>query len=71
MSAYYAANAGRQTGVFATWSECQQQVQNYAGARFKKFDSKDAAENFVKNPTLATVHCSVDVVLVLVVAGND
>lgn len=46
--AYYAVACGRKTGVFRTWAETKAQVDGFAGARFKKFDSQSDAENFVK-----------------------
>lgn len=43
---YYAVAKGRSTGVFNDWSSCKQNVDGYSGARFKKFDTKAAAEAF-------------------------
>ena len=37
---YYAVYQGRQTGIFTTWGECQQQIQGYSGAKFKKFKTR-------------------------------
>lgn len=35
----YAVRRGRQTGLFNTWAECEQQVAGFPGARFKGFTS--------------------------------
>ncbi len=43
---YYAVYQGRQTGIFTTWGECQQQIQGYSGAKFKKFKTRKEAEHF-------------------------
>ena len=43
---FYAVHVGRQTGVFNTWAEAEQQVKGFAGAQFKKFDSVGDAEFF-------------------------
>lgn len=44
---YYAVACGRQTGIFMTWAECNEQVKGYKGASFKKFDTHQDAENFI------------------------
>lgn len=39
----YAVRRGRQTGLFASWAECQKQVTGFPGARFKSFtDAQEA-----------------------------
>ena len=48
MTHFYAVAKGRKTGIFHTWPECQEQVVKFKGARYKKFDSKEAAEEFIK-----------------------
>ncbi|WP_266367357.1 ribonuclease H family protein [Tellurirhabdus rosea] len=40
---YYTVWKGHQPGVYDSWAECQQQIQGYAGALYKSFDSKAAA----------------------------
>uniref|UniRef100_A0A182WQW2 Ribonuclease H1 n=1 Tax=Anopheles minimus TaxID=112268 RepID=A0A182WQW2_9DIPT len=44
---FYAVAKGRQVGIFATWPECQAQVQGFTGARFKKFSTQSEAQQFV------------------------
>lgn len=46
-AAVYAVARGRQCGVFYSWTECQESVRGYAGARFKKFASLAAAQQFL------------------------
>jgi ribonuclease HI len=41
---YYVVWKGRKTGVFPTWEECNKQVQGFAGAHYKSFASRLAAE---------------------------
>ena len=43
---YYAVRAGRKTGVFMTWAECQKQVTGFSGAEFKSFGTREEAEAF-------------------------
>ena len=45
---YYAVKAGRKTGIFTTWDECQKQVIGYAGAIYKSFASLKEAEDFLQ-----------------------
>lgn len=45
---YYAVQKGRQQGIYRTWAECEAATKGFAGAVFKKFDSQDAAQAFVK-----------------------
>uniref|UniRef100_A0A8C9ESQ9 ribonuclease H n=1 Tax=Pavo cristatus TaxID=9049 RepID=A0A8C9ESQ9_PAVCR len=44
---FYAVRKGRQTGVFRTWAECQQQVNRFPSASFKKFATEKEAWAFV------------------------
>eukprot|EP00794_Sanderia_malayensis_P004797 gene4797-5424_t len=44
---FYAVRTGRQTGIFKSWSECEEQVKGFKGARFKKFKTRDEALSFV------------------------
>lgn len=40
---FYAVKAGRKTGIFETWAECQAQTTGYKGASFKSFPTMDEA----------------------------
>jgi len=44
---YYAVANGRAIGVFETWAECNQSVKGYKNAAYKKFDTKQEAEEFI------------------------
>ena len=41
---YYVVWEGRKTGVFSSWEACAAQVQGVAGAQYKSFTSRAAAE---------------------------
>lgn len=41
---YYVVWHGRKTGIFNTWAECERQVINFSGARYKSFSTKLEAE---------------------------
>ena len=45
---YYAVAKGRTTGVFTLWNEAKAQVVEFKGARFKKFNTRLEADEFVK-----------------------
>lgn len=41
---FYVVWQGLTPGVYASWAECQQQIKNFQGARYKSFPSKDIAD---------------------------
>ncbi|MGG4141827.1 ribonuclease H family protein [Paenibacillus algorifonticola] len=43
-SKYYVVWVGKQAGVFATWKECQEQVNGVQDAKYKSFESKALAD---------------------------
>ncbi|XP_037247294.1 ribonuclease H1 isoform X2 [Falco rusticolus] len=47
-SMFYAVRKGRQTGVYRTWAECQEQVNKFPSASFKKFATEKDAWAFVR-----------------------
>lgn len=50
---YYAVAKGRTIGVFITWKEASKSIFKFHGAVYKKFDTKEDAEIFIKENTLA------------------
>lgn len=44
---YYAVAKGRNPGIYSTWDECKQQVHQFSGPKYKKFNTKQEAEDFV------------------------
>ncbi|MDN3557003.1 ribonuclease H family protein [Halomonas maura] len=48
---FYVVWVGRQTGIFTTWAECDQQVKGFPKARYKSFPTREDAEAaFAKGP---------------------
>lgn len=48
---YYVVWGGYETGVFDTWSECQNMIQGYPNASYKSFPDRDSAiEAFYGGP---------------------
>ncbi|MGN7785783.1 ribonuclease H1 domain-containing protein [Niabella sp. 22666] len=41
---YYTVWAGRRTGVFSSWKQCQCQILDFKGARFKSFQTLPEAK---------------------------
>ena len=45
-STFYAVPVGRIIGIFETWDKAKQSVNGFSGAKFKKFDNLEDAQNF-------------------------
>ena len=41
---YYVVWKGRQSGIYTDWNSCKQQVDKFAGARYKSFPTREEAE---------------------------
>lgn len=46
---YYAVARGRTVGIYNSWAECEAQVKGFSGARYKKFDSPQTAQDFISH----------------------
>ena len=44
---FYAVAKGHKRGIYATWEECEAQINNFKGAKHQKFKSRAEAEIFV------------------------
>jgi ribonuclease HI len=45
---FYAVANGRTIGVFTTWASCNESVKGYKNALYKKFNTKEEAEQFIQ-----------------------
>ena len=45
---FYSVYSGRTPGIYTTWSQCQEQVSKYPGAKFKKFSNQEEAKYFLE-----------------------
>lgn len=45
---YYAVSNGRNIGIFLNWNDCNNSVKGYKNALYKKFDTKEEADNFIQ-----------------------
>ena len=50
---FYAVRAGRKTGIFETWNECQAQIIGFKGAAFKGFMTLEEAKTYLQGDTAA------------------
>jgi ribonuclease HI len=46
---FYGVAVGHKPGVYETWTAASEQIKNVKGPRYKKFDTREEAEEFVKN----------------------
>ena len=44
---YYAVSNGKSIGIFTNWNDCKESVNCYPNALYKKFDTKQEAEDFI------------------------
>lgn len=44
---WYAVSKGRAPGIYTTWDEAQEQVNNFSGAVYKSFDSEEKAQEYL------------------------
>ncbi|KZT40281.1 RnaseH-domain-containing protein [Sistotremastrum suecicum HHB10207 ss-3] len=53
---FYAVKAGRTPGIYNTWDDCEAEIRHFANAKFKKFDTLAAANEFlgISNPSTTT-----------------
>jgi len=45
---FYAVANGITIGIFLNWNDCNNSVKGYKNALYKKFDTKEEADNFIK-----------------------
>jgi ribonuclease HI len=45
---FYAVANGKNIGIFSNWNDCNNSVKGYTNAKYKKFDTKEEAENFIQ-----------------------
>ncbi|CAG0922674.1 unnamed protein product [Notodromas monacha] len=47
---YYAVSEGVRPGIYNAWGECEQQVSRFPGAHFRKFSTREEAEDYMSDP---------------------
>lgn len=56
---YYAVAKGENIGIYHTWKECQEQINGFKGAKFKKFTNENDAKCFIEEHK--NIHVEVDI----------
>lgn len=51
MGKFYAVKAGRETGIYTNWSDCEKQINGFSGAIYKSFGTRHEAEIFLEKDT--------------------
>lgn len=44
---FYAVKRGRIPGIYTSWKECEEQIKGFSDAKFKKFRTKELAEEYI------------------------
>ena len=55
---YYVVWKGVNPGVYTSWTDCQLQIKNYAGALYKSFETREEAEAALASPAHHYLHPS-------------
>lgn len=58
---FYAVARGHNAGVYLSWDDCKDQVSGYSNARYKKFDTRQEAMNFVNGGSGSASNRSISV----------
>jgi ribonuclease HI len=62
----YAIRKGRNTGIYTTWAECEEQVKGFPGAEYKSFSSIEEASKYLKNEDTITEPDPIDENIIVV-----
>ena len=58
--AYYAVRKGKVPGIYETWDECKKNIMKFPGAEYKKFTTKEEAEEFLNSEKIELDEVSLD-----------
>jgi ribonuclease HI len=61
MTNFYAVKSGIKPGIYLTWTECENNIKGFSKAKYKKFDSKIQAQNYINGNIVCikqTIHNS-------------
>ena len=51
---FYAVKKGIQEGIYETWEQCRAQIDNFSGAQYKKFKTRDEAQQYMDTKEIIT-----------------
>ena len=46
---FHAVARGHKTGIFLTWDECQKNTKGFSKPLFRKFNSREEAQDFMSS----------------------
>jgi len=49
---FYAVARGHKTGIFLTWDECQKNTKGFSKPLFRKFNSREEAQDFMSSSSV-------------------
>lgn len=53
---FYVVWQGRETGIFTSWEECKPQIEDYKGAQYKSFKTREEAEQAFAHSFYAAIN---------------
>lgn len=53
---FYVVWQGRETGIFTSWEECKPQIEDYQGAQYKSFKTREEAEQAFAHSYYAAIN---------------
>lgn len=53
---FYVVWQGRETGIFTSWEECKPQIEDYKGAQYKSFKTREEAEQAFAHSYFAAIN---------------
>ena len=53
---FYVVWQGRETGIFTSWEECKPQIEDYKGAQYKSFKTREEAEHAFAHSYYAAIN---------------
>lgn len=68
---FYAVKAGHNIGVFENWTECQSSISGFSNSVYRKFDSLEEAEAFIKDIDIYIEKVKIDISNDYLVAYTD
>ena len=53
---FYVVWQGRDTGIFTSWEECKPHIEDYKGAQYKSFKTREEAEEAFAHSYYAAIN---------------
>ena len=56
---FYAVKKGISEGIYETWEQCRAQIDNFSGAQYKKFKTREEAQQYMDTKDIITSVASI------------